>query len=257
MRGRPANPIKRCEHCQGSDFVDLTNGEFADALLREQASTAIARKGQLAGLIVFSLIAAAAIGGGIAIALWTGIVPTLLILAGLFPAFVAGRALTRHRAGRTAMPKRWSMIPAPKKSRVLTDGRLSVRGPGLRTPLSGHPCAAYELAVAAPGAANDTTAEWLLIEQRTASLAVGGQAIEDAHLVLPRVRAHTNTLDEAARRFLVERGIDPAVESVQIYESWIPEGSEVKLRRSRDGVHVVEARTSDDTRLVLAPACAS
>lgn len=257
MRAVPADPNLRCAHCQGSAFVDLTNGEFADALLREQATTAIARKGQLAGLIVFSVIATGAICGGLAIAWWTGFVPTLLILAGMFPAFVAARALRRYRAGRTVLPKRWSMVPRPASSRRVTEGNVRVAGPSLRTPLSGHPCAAYEIAIAAPGAANDSSADWLLIEQRSAEFTVDTHRISDAHLVLPRTRLDVSKLDDAARRFLVERGIDPTVESVQIYESWISEGAAVKLRRSNDGVHVIEARTASQVPLALAPARAS
>jgi hypothetical protein len=129
-------------------------------------------------------------------------------------------------------PARWRLaLPAAHLADVR--GAIEPCGEALRAPLSGRPCAAWEVGVRADADGQAPDGTWLLLEQRSAAATLGGRTIpaDALRLELARDRVDPEHPVHAAAidRFLHERGFLSSDTTLAFFETIVPVGANVAV----------------------------
>ena len=246
-----------CRMCGAQEWIDLGHRSFALALAQSDAfDDRTARAGRWrarAGLAAAALGVAGLAWLG-ATALGTPSPPAALAIASMGAATVTGHLLRRGWTPRTrVLPRRWSMIPADADAAlVVARGPITLDDP-LVAPLSGRPCAAYELAARDDDRPEAALGSWTLVEQRNAALDVAGHAVarDAAHLRLPRRHLDDETLlalDDSHRRHLRARGLEPFDSSLVVFESILELEGVAVLAHAPDGTAVLGPDATPQSR---------
>ncbi|MCH9687139.1 MAG: hypothetical protein K0V04_37230 [Deltaproteobacteria bacterium] len=242
---QPGDPMRRdtrltphhgCPRCGGTSWLDLRNRDTAskideiDGYERQARATGLNRG--ILGALFLLLFVMASVWLGMVVLQSHGAASVLFTTFALGLALVpivTGPSLSKGPARRTT-PARWRMV-APVRPRGRGASHEGAWRPEqhLRAPLTGRPCAAYEIGVRLDADADAKPSTWALLEQRGSGgrlgsvtlapdacyLVVERRALDPRHIVLSR---------EQRDRFLRARGLDPGGEHT-LFESIIPVGA--------------------------------
>ncbi len=158
--------------------------------------------------------------------------------------FAAGIGLPMGMLGMRALRSTWKQsraLPRPARWRLElpvgaerdTHRRRLDPAQVIVSPLSGRPCAAYEIGVRCDDDADAPLGSWLLLEQ-------GFAADERLQLDFPRM-TYTPADPALAKAFLDARGISPATLDLHFFETLVPVGAEVSASVSGDGVTILRS----------------
>jgi len=235
-----------CPSCGQQDWVDLDYWSLAEALrTREEAM-----RRQPPGSVQWQVRLASLVGGtALGVAGAAGLAFAELMSLGLPSLLGCGALATglthlvgRRRFGwsimtkRVQKPTRWR-LPLPLVAPGATiasqaSGKLVPRGPLLRAPFSGRPCAGYDIAVMFDTPDDAWPPMWVLREMRSCAFEVGGRevAADSVSLTLPLVPVSGPGIsDEAKQRFLRERGLFLVDGSFDLHEAILEPGGSYAL----------------------------
>ncbi|MCA9709844.1 MAG: hypothetical protein KDK70_28650 [Myxococcales bacterium] len=221
---RPEIP---CSHCGSHGWIDLANVAMADVLRDSERAHARKRPRililaplvlSLLGILVATRVdnatgrATRFVIGEYAIPLW------LLVAIALFGVALCVRLWQRRRHARR-LPHRWS-LPLINSSGRRRRGQV-VSLETLHAPLTGRPCVAYELAVHTADEPKAALGNFTLVEQRCADLVVDGCSYRGTgvRLELRRERIELDPTNEAHRRAMHIRGLEPVGDAFTVYET--------------------------------------
>ncbi|MCA9663052.1 MAG: hypothetical protein KC486_32255 [Myxococcales bacterium] len=248
---RPPTVTAECSHCGDRAWIDL--GDESTALVISSREHNPGRR------LAFNVALYAAAGAFLMIVLATIAVNVVdLWVAWIGAAIGALGALRLNRGGAAPpalLPVRWSMsLPPAEATTEEVAGAIDAADEGIAAPLTGRRCLAYEVAVRDDERADAPPPTWALVEQRVGAFTIAGEAFEGAgvHLDLEREylgQAAKIDLSPAAVAFLQQRGLEPGVDTLHLFESIVRVGDGVVLRRGPSG-----ARLSPRKALAAAPA---
>lgn len=249
---------RQCESCGELGLIDPTETN-AVALLqtmdddnrlarRSPAARTLARVQSVVGLSIASVVLV-----GMLVAMffgrgsWTEVTEFLTMITAVVIVIPMGllaiRATARHWARTAALPRpgRWALaLPAAGTLSVETMGTLDCPEP-LTAPLSGRSCAAYEVGVRYDASTTGALGTWLLLEQASARLVVGGVTFSGDNVFLEWPRSvYTGAVEEPrVVEFLRDRGLTATREPLCLFETVIPCDTPVAMCRSSNGVMVL------------------
>lgn len=229
-----------CPHCNAHAWLDLRRestalavrlGEDGDAEAPSPTMELVrnASMGMLVGAFVGVLATSSLLTGG--------------LVAGLAGAVAALSTARLRRAAlppRPALPERWAYaLPAEAPSSTLLRGHAHPVEP-LRSPITGRPCAGYEVGLRRDDDDAGPLTSWALLEQRVAPLELDGTSLDPStvHLDLPRESLGVLSSDEAdpaAIEWFRERGCSLVGGTMVVYETILPLGAAVQVTSSAQG----------------------
>lgn len=230
-------PVQSCDGCgETNTWANLREGAVVEALVAQADTRQMTRGARRSGLIklvglgVWLLVVALALRGSGAL--------VLLPLA-FGTAFVMLHAAYReYQSGeRSRFASSWRHERRPGwRTRAWLDGALGGER-GLRAPLSGRECLAYELGVRHDSDAEADPWSWTLLEQHSApALCVEGVELgERPYLQLER-RVYAQVLSAAACDELRKRGLDPSRPGYTLFETTVMAGEAVTVRAHAGGL---------------------
>lgn len=231
-----------CLHCGERSFIDLGRPSTALALSAAEDDDAQAR-GSVRGRVLGGLVMGLSIGVMLGLLGSSSTWGLALVsgLGGLLGVLMALRGHVTVHLSAPTLPSRWAMaLPAVGALEHERRGIASAKGNGLRAPLTGRPCIAWEVGVRRDDRVDAPLPSWWLLEQRVASISVDGHEPppERTHLELPR--QHLGALgqvplDDAAQAFLRQRGIVGDAVGVELFESIVVADAPVHLRTGAEG----------------------
>lgn len=142
---------------------------------------------------------------------------------------------------RTAPPKgpaRWRLSPAPRgRAGAAVRGSVEAVDPSVRltAPLSGRPCLAYEVAIREDAERDAPDHSWLLLEQQSTDLRIGGRRVEGSVLRLQLPRTPIRVTYDRLGSFLRRRGLCTSGRSLMLCETILEPGAAVDLREYDQG----------------------
>lgn len=231
---RPEAP---CSHCGSRGWIDLANVAMADVLRDTERAHDRKRPHSLVlGPLALSLLGmvgtmmvdssagrdAGLVMGEYAIPLWS------LVALAVFGITLGVQSWQRRKHARK-LPHRWSLARGGS-SGPRRGGQ--VRSPEtLHAPLTGRPCVAYELAIHTADEPRAALGRFTLVEQRCADLEVDGAPFRGRgiRLALRRERVELDPANEAHRRAMQTRGLEPVGDAFTVYETIVAPHATVEV----------------------------
>lgn len=250
--------LERCEHCSSTSLADPSI-ETTRRVLQEHDDEQDEQRRDLSGLLirrfrdVALLIAGTMLVGRLAYlclsqasgktwntafepsAAGASVVILLVLGVGLLAALLVSLRNTWATTRRLTLPARWKLVRSRGWRGTRDSGPITCATP-LYAPLSGRPCAAFEVGVRAEPHAAGPLRTWLLLEQHIAPSLVGARRIDPQRTALQLPR---EPFDEEAQlhepHYLHDRGFEGAGVGLFLFESIVPLDATVNIIERRDG----------------------
>ena len=235
-----------CPHCQSRAWIDLRRESTAIAIREGEQGFAAADSASVDILRKAGL--------GVVVGLFVGVLATNSVVAGLCIAALAGvagglagaRLRKMSAAPKRTLPDRWSLALPPAAETTTTTEGIAQQVELLRSPLTGRSCVAYEVGLRDDLDRTDELSSWALLEQRVASMSIGGVVVNPSATFVELSRESLGeldpqNLDAAAVEWLLERGFTPVGSTLTVFESVLLPQASLSLVQSSQGAVLRES----------------
>lgn len=249
--------VEKCSHCGESTLTDPASEVARHGLQQSDEEDHEERSTRTSRLVAGSCVVAIllAVLGELVYVVFSfvhdlkgsalGLIPGLvLILAFGTPiGYLLLRLWTEYRESRRfRRPARWRFVEPKGRRKSRLQGAVVCSTP-LYAPLSGRPCAGYEIGVRDDTNADAPLGTWFLLEQRVAPCTVAGQELSPERTALRLTRTmHTSSAPPHQTHYLRDRGFDANAMGRTLFESIVPLDASVAVIERRDGSTTLDAR---------------